>query len=80
MFTRNACRFVLILGVDASPLMTWGTIDGTPFHLDTDLTPHSGPAFKMPKAPRREELAHKLVEKTAKANKERKKAAAMAAR
>ena len=71
---------LLRVGVDASPLMTWGTIDGTPFHLETDLTPHSGPTFKMPKAPKREELAHRLVEKAAKANKERKKAAAMAAR
>lgn len=67
-------------GVDASPLMTWGSIEGTPFHLETDLTPHSGPTFKMPKTPRREEIAHKLVEKVAKATKERKKAAAMAAR
>lgn len=66
--------------MDASPLMTWGSIDGTPFHLETDLTPHSGPTFKMPKTPRREEIANRLVEKAAKANKERKKAAAMAAR
>lgn len=60
--------------------MTWGAIDGTPFHLETDLTPHSGPTFKMPKAPKREELANKLVENAAKAKKERKKAAAISAR
>ena len=60
--------------------MTWGTIEGTPFHLDTDVTPHSGPTFKMPKTPKREEVAMKLAEKASKANKERKKAAAMAAR
>ncbi len=66
-------------GVDASPLMTWGSIEGTPFHLDTDITPMPGPSFKLPKVPRREEIALKLAEKANKANRERKKAAELAA-
>ena len=70
----------LLAGVDASPLMTWGSIDGTPFRLDTDITPSSGPTFKMPKIPKREELAIKLAEKSANATRERKKAAILAAR
>lgn len=66
-------------GVDASPLMTWGSIEGTPFHLETDVTPMPGPTFKLPKIPRREEIAFKLAEKANKANRERKKAAEQAA-
>ncbi len=66
-------------GVDASPLMTWGSIDGTPFHLETDITPMPGPSFKMPKVPRREEIAIKLTEKVSKAQRDRKKAAEQAA-
>ena len=38
-------------GVNESPLMTWGEIEGTPFRLDGGDTPmrHSGPgpAFKV---------------------------------
>ena len=71
---------VLSSGVDASPLMTWGTIEGTPFQLETDVIPSAGPSFKMPKIPKREEIALKLAEKAAKATKERKKAAVLAAR
>ena len=67
-------------GVGASPLMTWGSIDGTPFRLETDVVPNSGPAFKMPKESAREKLAHRLADKNSKAYKERKKAAAHAAR
>ena len=67
-------------GVDASPLMTWGSIEGTPLHLETDVTPTPGPSFKIPKASRREELAIRLAEKASKVNRERKKAAAHAAR
>ena len=67
-------------GVDASPLMTWGTIDGTPLRIEADVMPTSAPAFKMPDVPKRDALGHKLAEKAAKANKERKKVASMAAR
>jgi len=36
-------------GVDASPLMTWGEIEGTPFQLanETPLFPSDAPAFKV---------------------------------
>ena len=47
---------MLSSGVDASPLMTWGTIEGTPFQLETDVIPSAGPSFKMPKIPKREEI------------------------
>ena len=67
-------------GVDASPLMTWGTIEGTPFRLETDITPNTGPSFKMPKTTKRELLAHRLADKANKANRERKRAAEQAAR
>lgn len=66
-------------GVDASPLMTWGSIDGTPLHLETDVTPGHGPTFKIPSIPRREEIAHRLADKATKSTRERKKAAALAA-
>ena len=37
-------------GVNESPLMTWGEIEGTPFQLEpneTPLVPSSGPTFKV---------------------------------
>lgn len=36
-------------GVDESPLMTWGEIEGTPFQLanETPLMPSDAPAFKV---------------------------------
>ena len=43
--------------VDASPLMTWGSIQGTP-------TPVHGPTFKMPKILKREELTHRPAERS----------------
>lgn len=47
-----------IPGVDASPLMTWGEVEGTPFQLDGSQTPllkkHTpGPTYRMPKLPNR---------------------------
>lgn len=74
----NGCAGVP--GVDASPLMTWGTIDGTPLRLDTDIVPTTAPAFKMPDIPKREAMGIRLAEKAAKASKERKRAATLAAR
>lgn len=65
-------------GVDASPLMTWGSIEGTPVHLETDITPGHGPTFKIPHIPRREEIAHRLADKATKSTRDRKKAAAWA--
>ena len=37
-------------GVEESPLMTWGEIEGTPFQLDaneTPIAPSNAPAFKV---------------------------------
>lgn len=62
-------------GVDASPLMTWGEIEGTPFHLESDIIATPGPTFKMPKAPKRDELAHKLADKVTKRQRDKKKQA-----
>lgn len=63
-------------GVNQSPLMTWGEIEGTPFPLDgsnTPLTPHnSGPIFKIPEQPKRERLAHALAEKASEGHRNKK--------
>ncbi|XP_060865753.1 splicing factor ESS-2 homolog [Metopolophium dirhodum] len=63
-------------GVNQSPLMTWGEIEGTPFRLDgsdTPLTPHnSGPIFKIPEQPKRERLAHALAEKASEGHRNKK--------
>lgn len=66
------------LGVDASPFMTWGTIEGTPFRLDVgnismDSTP--GPTFKIPEPKKREVLALKLAEKASKRHREERRQA-----
>lgn len=54
-------------GVDATPLMTWGQIEGAPFKLDGSDTPRSvissGPSFKIAEQPKREKLAFQLAEK-----------------
>jgi hypothetical protein len=66
-------------GVDASPLMTWGEIEGTPFRLDGSDTPligsTRGPMFKIPEVPRRDRLLHELAEKTSKAHRDKKEKA-----
>lgn len=63
-------------GVNQSPLMTWGEIEGTPFRLDgsdTPLTPNnSGPTFKIPEQPKRERLAHALAEKASESHRNKK--------
>lgn len=63
-------------GVDESPLMTWGEIEGTPFQLDpkeTPLVPSDAPAFKIPEVPRRDQLAMELAEKSSKQHRDKKK-------
>jgi protein DGCR14 len=65
-------------GVDASPIMTWGEIEGTPFRLDAgdipiDTTP--GPVFKVPAIPPREELGHRLSEDVHKKHRSKKRKA-----
>lgn len=69
-------------GVNESPLMTWGNIDGTPFRLDggdTPLRSSTGPSFKIPEPPKREKLALALAEKAGERHRDRKKKALLAA-
>ena len=61
-----------IVGVDASPLMTWGNVEGTPVRIDSDYIP-PGPSFKIPKIPMREKVAVKLADQVAKASRDRRK-------
>ena len=63
------------IGVDASPLMTWGGIEGTPMRLNNTPAPN----FKIPEPPRREQIAHSLVEKTSRQNRDKRKKAFAAA-
>uniref|UniRef100_A0A8D8ZPT3 Protein DGCR14 homolog n=1 Tax=Cacopsylla melanoneura TaxID=428564 RepID=A0A8D8ZPT3_9HEMI len=71
-------------GVDASPLMTWGQIEGTPFKLDGSDTPIlPGPVdcgFKMPEPPKREKLALALADKVSERYRDRKNKALQAAK
>jgi protein DGCR14 len=50
------------LGVDDTPLMTWGEIDGTPFRLDGDDDPAlaDAPVFKIPEVPIRDRIANSM--------------------
>lgn len=53
-------------GVNDSPLMTWGQIEGTPFRLDgsdTPISPQVGPTFRIAATSRRENIALELAEK-----------------
>lgn len=72
-----------IPGVDASPLMTWGEVEGTPFQLDGSQTPllkkHTpGPTYRMPKLPNRERLGLQLAEKASQKHRLKKAKAATA--
>uniref|UniRef100_J3MEG7 Protein DGCR14 n=1 Tax=Oryza brachyantha TaxID=4533 RepID=J3MEG7_ORYBR len=65
-------------GVDESPFMTWGEIDGTPLRLDPEETPSgSGGSdtahFKIPPPPARDVKAHLLSRDAARKIKERTK-------
>lgn len=51
-----------------SPIMTWGSIDGTPVRIDGSGTPTPGPSFKFPKESRRDELMYKMVDENTKKN------------
>ncbi|RWS25680.1 protein DGCR14-like protein [Leptotrombidium deliense] len=60
-----------------SPLMTWGTIEGTPCRLDdtpmrSSMTPGT-PQFKIPETPTREKIALSLTDKISKKKQDRKK-------
>lgn len=64
---------------DASPLMTWGQIDGTPVRVNsgTPFRVSAGdPSFRMPQTPAREELAHSLADSVAKKHRDKRKRAA----
>ncbi|KAL3097484.1 hypothetical protein niasHS_003932 [Heterodera schachtii] len=55
-------------GIDDSPLMTWGEIEGTPFRLDApDIQPslEDAPAFRIPEVPIREKIAQGIAEQIA---------------
>lgn len=71
-------------GVNESPLMTWGEIEGTPFRLDGGDTPIrttlQGPSFRIPEPPKREKLALALAEKAGERHRDRKMKAIEAAR
>lgn len=61
---------------DASPLMTWGEIDGTPLRINsgTPFRVDAGtPSFRMPHTPAREELAHTLADSIAKKHRDKRK-------
>ncbi|KAK9391578.1 protein DGCR14 [Crotalus adamanteus] len=63
-------------GVNESPLMTWGEIEGTPLRLegsDMDRTP--GPAFKILEPGRRERLGLKMANEAAAKNRAKKQEA-----
>ena len=65
-------------GVDESPLMTWGEIEGTPFRLDGSDTPASkaqGPKFKISDVPKRDQILHNLADEIGKAHTAKKKEA-----
>lgn len=66
-------------GVDESPIITWGEIDGTPLRLDPEDTPFDiggsgdGPQFKIPLPPTRDLKAHSLSRDAARKIRERSK-------
>ncbi len=57
------------LGVEESPFLTWGEIEGTPFRLDAGDTPVPstvGSPFRMMESSKRERIAFELAEKVSK--------------
>ncbi|XP_076041055.1 ess-2 splicing factor homolog [Oratosquilla oratoria] len=72
-------------GVDASPLMTWGEVEGTPFQLDGSQTPllgkaTPGPSYKIPAVPDRERIGLELAEKANQKHRDKKNKAILAAK
>ncbi|EEB20233.1 es2 protein, putative [Pediculus humanus corporis] len=70
-------------GVNESPIITWGEIEGTPFRLDGSDTPYSsssGPTFRIPEIPKREKLAMALADKASESYRDKKRKAIEAAR
>ncbi|KAB1208673.1 Protein DGCR14 [Morella rubra] len=66
-------------GVDESPFITWGEIEGTPLRLEPEETPidiggsGDGPQYKIPQPPVRDEKAHSLSRVAARKLRERSK-------
>ncbi|OWM79758.1 splicing factor ESS-2 homolog [Punica granatum] len=66
-------------GVDESPFVTWGEIEGTPLRLEPEDTPidiggsGDGPHFKIPQPPARDVKAHSLSREAARKLRERSK-------
>ncbi|KAJ7960279.1 DGCR14-related [Quillaja saponaria] len=66
-------------GVDESPFITWGEIEGTPLRLDAEDTPidiggsADGPHYNIPCPPARDEKAHSLSREAARKLRERSK-------
>lgn len=66
-------------GLDESPFITWGEIEGTPLRLEAEDTPidiggsGNGPQFKIPMPPSRDMKAHSLSREAAKKLRERSK-------
>ncbi|ONK66979.1 uncharacterized protein A4U43_C06F14210 [Asparagus officinalis] len=66
-------------GVDESPFMTWGEIEGTPLRLDLDESDvgvggsSEGPHFRIPLPPSRDVKAHSLSREAARKLRERSK-------
>lgn len=66
-------------GVDESPFITWGEIEGTPLRLEPEDTPidiggsGDGPHFKIPLPPARDVKAHSLSREAARKLRERSK-------
>lgn len=72
-------------GVDASPLMTWGEVEGTPCQLDGSQTPllkkHTpGPSYRIPQLPSRDRIGHRLSEQASQKHRNKKLKAVMAAK
>ncbi|PSS16096.1 hypothetical protein CEY00_Acc13595 [Actinidia chinensis var. chinensis] len=66
-------------GVDESPFITWGEIEGTPLRLESEDTPigiggsGDGPHFRIPLPPSRDVKAHSLSREAARKLRERSK-------
>ncbi|XP_043706969.1 splicing factor ESS-2 homolog [Telopea speciosissima] len=66
-------------GVDESPFITWGEIEGTPLRLEAEDTPvgiggsSDGPHFRIPFPPSRDVKAHTLSREAARKLRERSK-------
>ncbi|KAL7132905.1 hypothetical protein ABFS83_12G106400 [Erythranthe nasuta] len=62
-------------GVDESPFITWGEIEGTPLRLEAEDTPTDigGPQFKIPMPPSRDVKTHSLSRDAAKKQREKSK-------